>query len=54
MEHSNLGIYFLFLAISWLEDLLPYILSFPKLDLSSIENEQFLMTFGLYFLRASS
>ena len=51
MEHpSLLGIYFLFYSSFLAKKFIAIHPEFPNLDLTSIETERFLITFGLYFL----
>ena len=47
---SLLGIYFLFYSSFLAKKFVALHPEFPNLDLTSIETERFLMTFGLYFL----
>ena len=47
---SLLGIYFLFYSSFLAQKFVALHPEFPNLDLTSIETERFLMTFGLYFL----
>lgn len=47
---SLLGIYFLFYSSFLAKKFVAIHPEFPNLDLTSIETERFLMTFGLYFL----
>ena len=47
---SLIGVYFLFYSNLLARNFVTLHPEFPNLDLSSLETEQFLMTFGLYFL----
>ena len=47
---SLVGVYFLFYSSHLVKQFVALHPEFPNLDLSSIENEHFLMTFGFYFL----
>ena len=47
---SLVGVYFLFYSRQLVKQFVALHPEFPNLDLSSIENEHFLMTFGFYFL----
>ena len=47
---SLVGVYFLFYSSHLAKQFVALHPEFPNLDLSSIENEHFLMTFGFYFL----